>query len=105
MIMAVSASFLSMGELDLGYTTQKGAEAFALTDGCMEETLRHLRINAGYGGGTLNFGTKSCIVTIAPSGLNKIVNVIGTLGNYNKEIEANLTLTGNIITINSWVQK
>ncbi|MEK7625414.1 MAG: hypothetical protein AAB467_03640 [Patescibacteria group bacterium] len=105
LIMAVSASFLSIGELDLGYTSQKGGEAFALADGCMEDALRHLRLDGAYAGGTLNVGSNSCILSINPSGGNKIVNVRSTVGDYNKEIEVNLTLSGNIITINSWIQK
>lgn len=105
LIMAVSASFLSMGELDLGYTAQKGGETFALTDGCMEDALRHLRIDNGYIGGTLNFGAKSCIINITANGLDKTVNVVGTFGNYNKEIEVDLTLSGNVIAINSWIEK
>lgn len=105
LIMAVSASFLSMGELDLGYTSQKGSEAFALADGCMENALRHLRIDTNYGGGTLSFGAKSCIISITPSGGNKIVNVKSFVGSYSREVEVNLTLSGNVITVNTWVER
>lgn len=105
LIMAVSAAFLSIGELDLGFTSQKGGETFALADGCMEDVLRHLRIDTSYTGGTLNLGAKSCIITVAPSGGNKIVNVQATMENYHKELETNITLSGNIITINSWIEK
>ncbi len=102
LIMAYSSSILSMGELELGYYSEKGEEAFAVADGCMEESMRRLRIDSGYSGGILNLGSGSCTISISPSGSDRIITVTGTVDNYNKKIEANITLSGNDIILNSW---
>lgn len=112
LVMAYSASLLGLGELDLGYTSGRGAEAFSIADGCMEETLRRIRLNTAYGtvGGQINLtvpnGTCEINVSVGnPS--ERIVNVLGstTGGGYNKKIQAALTLSGNIITITSWEER
>ncbi len=45
LIMAYNSSLLGLGELESGYTSQQGSEAFSLAEGCMDEALRRLRIN------------------------------------------------------------
>lgn len=102
LLMAVSASFLGLGDLDLGYTHQKGGEVFSVADGCMEEALEQLRINNAYNGGELNLGAGSCIISIVVSGNERTISVFGTVGAYNKKIEANITLIDDVITINNW---
>jgi len=104
-IMAFSASLLGLGELEMGYDSQQGEESFAIVDGCMEEALRHLRIDNTYAGDTLNLGGGSCIISVVSAGNDRTVSVIATLGNYSKSLEVDLTLSGDnsdIITVNSW---
>ena len=105
LIMAVSASFLGLGELDLGYTAQKNAEVFNIADGCMEEAMRHLRIDSTYAGAALSLGDGSCIISVVAVLNDRTITVEAALGAYNKKIEASLTLTGNVITLNSWQEK
>ena len=110
LIMAYTASMLGLGELDLGYTSQKGAEALSVADGCMEETMRRIRLNTNYGvgAGTINLSVSngSCIINVEDLGGNqRRITVTGTTGDYNKKIQTTLTLTGNVITINSWEEK
>ena len=110
LIMAQGSSVLGLGELELGYTSQKGAEAFSIADGCMEETLHriHLDTNYGVGAGTINLSVDSgaCTIDVADIGGNqRRVTVAGTIDNYTKKIEIELTLNGNIITINNWEEK
>lgn len=102
LVMAVSASYLGLGELDLGFTSQKGAETFAIADGCMEEAYRHLRIDTNYTGDTLSLGAGSCIISITTSGSDRNITVTATLGEYTKILVSNITLSGNNITVNSW---
>ena len=101
LIFVQGAALLGLGELDLGYTSQKGSEAFSVADGCMEEALQRMRLNAGYTGGLLNVSNGSCTITVTGSNPYTLM-VLGTTGNYNKRIEAAITLSGNVITINSW---
>lgn len=107
LIMAYSASILGLGELEMGYDSQQGGEAFSAADGCMEEALRQLRIDTGYSGDSLNLSNGSCIISISGAGNDRIITVIGTVGDYNKKIETDITfsdsaITGVVITINSW---
>ena len=110
LIMAYSSSILGLGELELGYTSQKGAEAFSITDGCMEETLHriHLNTNYGIGAGTINLllDNGSCTIDVTDLGGNqRRILVSGTISDYTKRIEVELTLNGNVITITSWAEK
>jgi hypothetical protein len=110
LIMAYNASLLGLGELDLGYTSQKGGETLSIAEGCLEETLRQIRLdtNYGIGAGTINLTVSngSCTITVADLGSDqRRVTITGTNDIYNKKIEATLTLTGNVIAINSWIEK
>jgi hypothetical protein len=101
LIFTQGAALLGLGELDLGYTSQRGAEAFSVADGCMEEALERMRLNSSYAGASLNVSNGSCTITVAGSNPYTIT-VLGTTGNFNKKIESTITLTGNVITIDSW---
>ncbi len=110
LIMAYSASLLGLGELDLGYTSQRGSEAFSVADGCIEETLRRIRLDTMYGieAGDiiLSVSNGSCIINIEDLGSNqRRITAIGTSGNYNKKLETEISLFGNTININSWTEK
>ena len=105
LIMALSSSLLGLGELSLGYTASKSSVVMAMTDGCLEEALYQIKLNSSYTGGTLVLDEGSCIINIVPTGDNRIVTVTGTIGNYHKKIEVNLTLSGEQIIINSWKEK
>ena len=102
LIMAYSASLLGMGELDMGYTASRGAETFSVADGCMEEAFRRIKLDTSYNGGSLDLGNGSCIIVVEANGNNRTVTVTGTVEEYNKKIKAIITLSNNIITINSW---
>ena len=110
LIMAYSSSILGLGELDLGYTSQKGSEAFSIADGCIEETLRRIRLNTNYGigAGTINLSVDSgsCAIDVVDLGENqRRITVSGTISDYTKKIETELILNGNIITVTSWMEK
>ena len=110
LIMAFGASFLGLGELDLGYSSQKGEEAFFVADGCMDEVLRNIRLNIGYGVGTgsisLSVENGSCIIDVTDLGGNtRMVVVTGTSGSYNKKIRSVYALSGNVITSTSWEER
>jgi hypothetical protein len=104
LIMAYSSSLLGLGELELGHTSQKGEEAFAVADGCMEEALRRIRVNTSYTGGSLNVSNGSCTITVTGSGPYTIT-VTGTVGDYNKKIATGVSVASRVLTINSWEEK
>jgi hypothetical protein len=104
LIIAFSASILGLGELDLGYTSGQGGEAFAIADGCMEEALRQIRLDTSYAGtgSALSLGDGTCIIGVTSSGSTRQVSVTSTLGSYHSVLEVGLTLSGNVITVDSW---
>ena len=109
LLMAFTASMLGLGELEMGYTSQRGSEAFSVADGCTEETLRRIRMDTSYGvgAGTINLtvsnGSCTIDVTDLGSGQRRVV-VTGTSGDYNKKVQVELTLTGNVIAIDTWAE-
>jgi len=105
LIVASSVLFLGLGELDMGYTYQCGEEAFAAVDGCMEETLRRLKLEPGYIGGNLDLSNGSCIIEVSGDATSKIINATSTTGNCNKKIESHVSISNGVITINSWREK
>jgi hypothetical protein len=99
LIIAFSSSMIGLGELQLGYSSQKSGEAMIAADACMEEALYKLRLDSGYTGETLSINQISCIITVSGSD----IIVAATLENkYYKTIEANVTLSVSSLSINSW---
>ncbi|MBT4120939.1 MAG: hypothetical protein HOA57_00010 [Candidatus Magasanikbacteria bacterium] len=102
LILALSSSFLGLGELDMGYTAQKGGEVGSLADGCMEEALRQIQLNNNYGGDTLNLEGNSCIIGIQTNGNDRIITVSALVGNYGEKIQVDLTINNGLLILNSW---
>ncbi len=109
LIMAYNASLLGLGELDMGYASQKGGEALSMADGCVEDAFWRLRLDSAYSGGNMTVSDGSCIINILANGNDRVISVIAsTTGDYYKKIEANITLSSDtipLITINSWEEK
>lgn len=108
LMMAYGASLLGLGELDSGYTMQKGEEAFWVADGCMEEALGQFRLNSAYTGGALTVSNGSCIIGVTSFGSSRTIVVTGTSGQFNKKMQAGITLPASgaaSIIINSWQEK
>ena len=110
LIMAYTASILGLGELDMGYTIQRGAESLSVADGCMEETLRRIQLNTNYGVGegslNLTVTNGSCIIEVTDLGNDqRRIVVNSTSGDYYKIIQVDLTVTNNLIIIDNWEEK
>ncbi len=103
LLMAYSASFLSLGELEMGFTSQQGAETFDIADGCVEEAYQQIRRDNSYTGGTFSLGSGNCNVAVSISGSDRTVTATGTLDAYYKVIQTNITIIGRRrIQVNSW---
>jgi len=111
LIVAYSAIMLGLGELDLGYTSQKGAEALSIAEGCMEEALRRLRINPSLTGTlTPTVFNGSCSVSITAGSPIVVTSTGCTAAScasaYSKKIRVELTINTtnqiNAITIGKW---
>ena len=104
LLMAVGAVRLGLGELDIGYTAGKGGEAFSAADGCVENGLRRLRTNSSYTGENLILSNGSCTITVTGATSTREISATGVVGAYNKKIVVDLTLNGDVIAINSWME-
>ena len=106
LLMTFTASIVALGDLEQSFVAQQGAEAFSVTDGCMEEALRRLRLDDQYAVSAtenLTLSNGSCTIDVTDLGSNqRRVIVVGTVEDYNKKIQVELTLTGNVITIDDW---
>jgi hypothetical protein len=116
LLLALNAAILGIIELDSGFDARQGMITFYLTDGCVEETLRRIRINPDYGigNGTINLtasnGTCQISVTDPASPSNqRSVTITGNIDNYYQTITTDLTLasdpTGPLIIIGTWQEK
>jgi hypothetical protein len=107
LILGYGAMMLGLGELDMGYTHQKGGEALAVAEGCVDESLRRIKLDNDYGIGggmmTLVLVDGTCEVVVTEPVVNeRLVNVTGWVEEYYKRIEVRLTLSGGVITIEGW---
>jgi len=102
LLMAYSAIFLGLGDLEMGYNYQRGNEAMSVADGCMEEALYRLRKNNSYVGATLTLDNGTCVIVVSGSGATRTINVTATSDAYTKKIQADISISGNTITTNSW---
>ncbi len=102
LIMSYGSLFLGLGEVEMSYINDRGKEAFFIADGCMEEALQRIKMDINYSGGSLNLGSGSCTINISGAGSGRTIVVIGSMGKYNKKIQSDITLSGNVITIDSW---
>lgn len=106
LLMAYSASVIGLGELDLGYTSQKGDEALSMAEGCLEEALYRLRLDTGYSGGSLTRASGSCTISVSGSGSTRSVSIVADIGsNFYKNLDIDVSLAGSsypTITITDW---
>ena len=102
LVMAFSASMLGLGDMDMGYTAQKGQESMSMVNGCAEEALRQLQFNANWGGGTLNLMDGSYMIGVLVNGNNRTLTVSGTINNFTKKLQVLATLNSNEVLVTSW---
>ncbi len=94
LVLALSATFLGLGEIEEAFEATRGGKAFSIADGCLEETLERIRENPNYDGSSPpTFTDGSCTIIVTPSGLQRAVAVEGAFGDYTKKLQATVTLT------------
>jgi hypothetical protein len=106
LIMALGASFIGLVEIESGFNDSKGGEALALSEGCVEETLRRISLDPNYGVGngaiSLNTRNGSCIIEVSANGSYRIIDATGTVGNFTKVLQVVTTVSGGSVTMVSW---
>jgi hypothetical protein len=105
LIMAITSSLLGLGELEMGFNSQKGMEALSIADSCVEEGLRRLRLDPDYSGGNLMVGDGFCTIQVVnQGGGDRSFLIEAVLDNYYENLEVEVTLANSSTTINSWNQ-
>ena len=111
LILALGASLLSLGDLEMSYIFSKGEDAFFIAESCLEEVLRRICYERSYGLSQGQIGLSlpngSCIIEIIETGADqrRIVaygTSTSTETNWNKKIEADISFSSGFIAINSW---
>ena len=108
LLLALSSSYLGLAELESSNLETKAGQTLVAADGCLDETLRRLRLNPSYTGGSLTLGDASCIIGVTSVGANRTITATSTIGNINKVVRAGATVSvvglSNVITLNSWIE-
>jgi len=109
LLMVLASSFLSLGELELGYNFQKAGEALSLADGCLEEALYRISLDSNYGLGVgdinLAFSNGYCIINISSNADQRTISILSRVDDYYKKIEARADLSGGAIVLIAWEEK
>jgi hypothetical protein len=107
LIMAVGASFLSMGELDMSTSSVKGGKTLSYAESCIEEGLRRILLDDSFlvDNQAVLIGEGQCILSVSGSGSDRLVVGEGIVDTYHKRIEVSLSLDDREITINNWEEK
>ncbi len=104
LIMSLNSSLLGLGALELGTLAAGGGEAVGLADGCVEEALRHLRVNPSYNGDPgLSIIGGSCIIEVVDlGGGERQVTVTAAAGDFTKRVSVNASLSTQSLTVSQW---
>ncbi|MFZ2190426.1 MAG: hypothetical protein WA057_01240 [Candidatus Magasanikiibacteriota bacterium] len=105
LLMAFSASMLGLGEMDMGYTSQKGQESMAFVNGCAEESLRQLQLNTNWQGGTLNLNEGLCIIEVVGNGDSRVITVSGTVDNFTKKLKILANVNNEMVSTTLWQEQ
>ncbi len=103
--MAVSAVWLGVGERELSQVADGGTRAKLVAEGCLENALARLKVEANYSGESLSGNSESCIISVSKNGApltDATVTVLGTVGDYSKKLGATIQVSGEDFIISSW---
>ena len=104
LILAKSASLSGINEIDISSLKDKEGETLALAEGCAEETLRRLQLDAGYSasGLELTYGQGYCIINTEANGAQRVITITSQVGDYYKKLEVEAVIGANQIVVNNW---
>lgn len=105
--LAMSVQFLGLGELQHGFASNLGEQAFAIGDGCVDEALQRLRYSSAYAGGTVTHGDDACTIAVSGSGGTRQVDVVATVnGLVVRSLKVGVSITAgvprNVVSVTGW---
>ncbi len=110
LIITTSALVVGLGERQIGYISQRGDEALALADGCLDEAKIRIRRNTSYGLGQgalpLSLANGSCTIQITDLGANqRQIDSVSTVVEFTKHIRATIQINAGILTSLTWEER
>ena len=107
LLMAKSTSLLGMDALEIQTLANGASETLFIADGCIEESLRRLRINESWSasGLILNIGAGSCEVNTEELVGRKKITAVSTLNNYHKKVAVEVTTADGEVNVLSWKEE
>jgi uncharacterized protein YpmB len=85
LVVSLAASSMGVNEMIMSDDEKQSEQALRIADACVDEAVLRLRRvydgeEVSYTGGTLNFGSDSCTITVTAQGDNRIIDVTSTVG-------------------------
>ena len=102
LIMALSAGYLGLGNMEIATTFEKGELARDFIDTCADEGLERLRKDDLYTGSSLSLDGNSCIISVTSVGTDYTVVVNGSVDEYYQSLEIEVDLSSGNLIIDSW---
>lgn len=102
LIISLSIGLNSIAENQISLYSSKNTQILINSEGCAQEALIRLSRNNLYLGETLTLNETTCIITVSPPAQNRTISISASNGNYNKDLQIDVTIAP--ITITSWRQ-
>ena len=104
LVMVIAASLISMDGLEMGYHGDRGNEALALAEACVNDTARRLKIDPDSAtSSSLSLPGGYCIIDLKSDEAGvKVFEAGGVAGDYYKKIRAQFGLDGGNLNMLNW---
>ncbi|QQR78604.1 MAG: hypothetical protein IPJ68_06065 [Candidatus Moraniibacteriota bacterium] len=100
----VAATFsFSLGSTGRSLALERGEQALAMTEGCMEEALFRIRGNADAGDETIELDGVACDIEVERAGDDYTVVVEVESSGHTRRVTAEANRGANQMTLSSWI--
>lgn len=99
---SATAGMLAIGEGQSARSWEKGEDALAFVEGCMEDAMIKARRSANYNGGNITRPEGTCSIAVTKSGNDWTLRAIGSNRSHQRTIETRITRTGSGLILTLW---
>jgi len=101
----MSMAMRGIGEMGMAMGEARSQEAFAVSDGCLEEGMLRLALSSSFTGSTLTLGSVQCSITVTPTtGDVRTIAAIATRDRWTRKASVRVDLSGPRLQIVWWKQ-
>jgi len=101
---ALSIALRGIGELQMGFSENQTFETLAIADGCLQEALMRISLDASYVGGALTVGDGSCTITVTSQGTERTIAMTATLDRWTRKFTVRTDRIKNRVKVLTWEQ-